>query len=215
MPKPAEPSRGAAIVEQVRRHGIHDARILHALGRIPRERFVPPGERDYATEDRALPIGLNQTISQPFIVALMTLELALTGTEKVLEIGTGSGYQTAILAELAGSVYTIERLKVLSLRARGLLDGLGITNVHYRIGDGSLGWPEEGPFDRILVTAAAPRVPAPLVDQLVEGGLMIIPIGDEEDQHITAVRRQASCAVARKVLPCRFVKLIGREGWSA
>lgn len=215
MPSPAEPSSGAAIVEQVRRHGILDVRVLNALGRVPRERFIPPVERPHATEDRALPIGMDQTISQPFIVALMTLELALTGTERVLEIGTGSGYQTAILAQLAGEVFTVERLRLLSLRARGILDGLGLTNVHYRVDDGTLGWPEEAPFDRILVTAAAPCVPPTLVEQLVEGGLMIAPVGDVEDQYITAIRRQKGGVATRKILPCRFVKLIGEEGWES
>src|SRR6478736_5210732 len=162
MPRRKEPSRGRSLVEQVRKQGIHDPRILNVLGRVPRERFVPPDERPHSTEDRALPIGLKQTISQPFIVAVMTLELALTGVERVLEIGTGSGYQTAILAELAGMIFTVERYPILSYRARGILDGLGYTNIHYRVGDGTLGWPEEAPYDRILVTAGAPSLPPSL-----------------------------------------------------
>jgi protein-L-isoaspartate(D-aspartate) O-methyltransferase len=201
-------------VEQVRRHGIRDPGVLRALGRVARARFVPPDAREYAAEDRALPIGLGQTISQPFIVAVMTLELALTGTERVLEIGTGSGYQTAILADLAAEVYSVERLRTLSLRARGLLDGIRLTNVHYRIGDGSLGWAEHAPFERILVTAAAPALPAPLFEQLAEGGLLVAPLGDGDDQQITVVRKQNGRGSRRSVLPCRFVKLIGEKGWS-
>src|SRR6202023_2515860 len=145
-------------------------RVLEILARLPRARFLPPEERAHATEDRALPIGLEQTISQPLMVAVMTVELDWGGSERVLEIGTGSGYQTAVLSLLAAEVFTVERLATLSLRARGLLDGLGRTNIHYRIGDGSLGWPEEAKFDRVLVTAGAPAFPAALFAQLREGG---------------------------------------------
>ena len=158
-------------------------------------------------------IGLDQTISQPFIVAVMTLELALTGRERVLEIGTGSGYQSAVLAHLAAEVFTVERFGELSLRARGILDGLSLTNIRYRIGDGTLGWPEEAPFDRIIVTAAAPEMPRSLFDQLAEGGLLVAPIGDDEMQQMTVVRKENGRAKAREVLSCRFVKLIGEEGW--
>lgn len=213
MPRRREPSRGRSLVDLVREQGIQDPRILNVLGRVPRENFVPPSERASAADDRALPIGLKQTISQPFIVAVMTLELALTGVERVLEIGTGSGYQTAILAELAGSIFTVERYPVLSLRARGILDGLGYTNIHFRVGDGSLGWSEEAPFDRILLTAAAPAVPPTLFAQLVEGGLIVAPIGAADDQKIVVVRKEAGVAVPRDVLACRFVPLIGEEGW--
>lgn len=213
MPRRKEPSRGKSLVEQVRRQGVNDPRILNVLGRVPRERFVPPDERPHSTEDRALPIGLKQTISQPFIVALMTLELALTGVERVLEIGTGSGYQTAILAELSGLIFTVERHPLLSLRARGILDGLGYTNIHYLVGDGSLGWSDEAPFDRILLTAAAPAVPPTLFSQLVEGGLLVAPIGSADDQKIVVVRKQDGVPVSHDVLACRFVPLIGEEGW--
>jgi len=213
MARPRKRSNGNPLVEQVRGQGIHDPRILNVLGRVPREKFVPPDERAYSAEDRALPIGMNQTISQPFIVALMTLELALTGVERVLEIGTGSGYQTAILAELAGMVFTVERHPVLSYRARGTLDGLGYTNIRYRIGDGTLGWPEEAPFDRVLVTAGAPALPPSLFAQLVEGGLMVAPIGESTDQKILVIRKQADAPVTREVLAVRFVPLIGEEGW--
>ncbi|MBX6316521.1 MAG: protein-L-isoaspartate(D-aspartate) O-methyltransferase [Isosphaeraceae bacterium] len=213
MPRPPEPRPGAAIAAQVRARGIDDPQVLDALSRFARSRFVPPAERPHAGADRALPIGLNQTISQPYIVALMTRELDLHGTERVLEIGTGSGYQTAILSRLAAEVYTIERITTLSLRARGLLDGLGITNIHYRIGDGSLGWLEAAPFDRILVTAGAPALPPALFNQLAEGGLLVAPLGPEHNQQINTVHKLLGQPKFREVLPCRFVKLIGEGGW--
>jgi protein-L-isoaspartate(D-aspartate) O-methyltransferase len=212
MPSPPDPS-GDPIARQLRDKGIRDPRVLDAMSRVPRARFMPPQVRDLAGEDRAVEIGLDQTISQPFIVAVMTLELALKGTERVLEIGTGSGYQAAILAVLADQVYTVERFAELSLRARGILDGLGFDNVRYRIGDGTLGWPEEAPFGRIIVTAAAPHLPAPLFEQLAEGGLIVAPIGDDELQQITVVRKLGGKPKVREVLSCRFVKLIGEEGW--
>jgi protein-L-isoaspartate(D-aspartate) O-methyltransferase len=208
-----DPRPGAAIAHQVRQRGIKDPRILTALARLSRGRFMPPEARSQALADRAVPIGLEQTISQPFMVAVMTLELALTGTERVLEIGTGSGYQTAVLSDLAAEVFTIERLATLSLRARGLLDGLGRMNIRYRIGDGTLGWPEEAPFDRILITAGAPAVPPPLFDQLAEGGLLVAPLGDESVQELTQVRKHKGEMIRRKIMPCCFVKLIGAEGW--
>ena len=212
MPSPREPS-GPAIAQQVREKGIRDPRVLAALERVPRDRFVPPETRDLARADQAVEIGLDQTISQPFMVAAMTLELALSGREKVLEIGTGSGYQSAVLAHLAAEVFTIERFAELSLRARGILDGLGLTNLRYKIGDGSLGWPEQAPFDRVLVTAAAPAMPRSLFDQLAEGGLLVAPIGDDELQQLTVVRKARGKPSSRRVMSCRFVKLIGEEGW--
>jgi protein-L-isoaspartate(D-aspartate) O-methyltransferase len=187
--------------------------VLEALSRISRARFLPPAERASALDDRAVPIGLKQTMSQPFMVAVMTLELALRGTERVLEIGTGSGYQTAILSQLAAEVYTIERIATLSLRARSILDGMSMTNIHYRIGDGTLGWPEAAPFDRILVTAGAPNLPSALFSQLAEGGLMVVPLGEELAQELMLVRKVQGAPVLRAILPCRFVKLIGAEGW--
>jgi protein-L-isoaspartate(D-aspartate) O-methyltransferase len=214
MPRPPEPSPADSLVRQMRDKGISDPQVLAALGRVPRVRFLPPEERPHAQDDCALPIACHQTISQPYVVALMTEELALGGDERVLEIGTGSGYQTAILSELAAEVFTIERHALLSLRARSILDGLGRTNIHFRIGDGSLGWPEAAPFDRVLVTAGAPVVPAALFAQLAEGGLLVAPIGDEEQQQLTVVRKQKGRRVVREVLPCRFVKLVGRQGWA-
>jgi protein-L-isoaspartate(D-aspartate) O-methyltransferase len=213
MPRRPDRSPGSAIARQVRAHGISDPRVLDALSQISRERFLPPGARAQAQADRAVPIGFDQTISQPFIVAVMTLELALTGIERVLEVGTGSGYQAAVLSLLAAEVFTIERHTTLSLRARGILDGMGLTNIRYRIGDGSLGWPEEAPFDRILVTACAPDLPSSLFSQLVEGGVLIAPLGTDREQHLTVVRKQGGSPVTRRLIPCRFVKLIGEQGW--
>lgn len=213
MPTPPD-DPGEAIVRQVRDKGIVDRRVLDALARVPRPRFLPPEKRIFALHDRAVEIGLDQTISQPFMVGAMTQELALAGPERVLEIGTGSGYQAAVLAHLAAEVYTIERHAELSLRARGILDGLGLVNVRYRIGDGTLGWPEGAPFDRVLVTAGAPRLPPSLFGQLSEGGLLVAPIGDDELQHLTVVRKVKGRPRARQVFPCHFVKLIGEEGWS-
>lgn len=213
-PNSRDPYPGAAIALQVRERGIEDPRVLEAMARISRRRFLPPDERRYALADRAIPIGEDQTISQPFMVAVMTLELALTGTERVLEIGTGSGYQTAVLSIMASEIYTVERLKRLSLRARSILDGLGRTNIHYRIGDGTLGWPAEAPFDRIIVTAGAPGFPSALFDQLTEGGILVAPVGNESSQDLTIVRKQGGEPITRSIMPCRFVKLIGAEGWA-
>lgn len=213
MPGPPEDAPGSAIARMVRDRGITDARVLQAIARFPRARFMPPETRSEAGADRAVPIGLDQTISQPYIVGLMTEQLLLSGDERVLEIGTGSGYQTAILSVLAREVITVERLPLLSLRARGVLDGFSVTNVRYGIGDGSLGWPEFAPYDRILVTAAAPAMPPALFAQLVEDGLMVIPVGDEDGQQLTVIRRKNGQWDARQVLACRFVKLVGEEGW--
>ncbi len=203
---------GMAIARQVRDKGIRDRKVLDALTRVPRARFLPPEKRGLAHEDRAVEIGLNQTISQPFMVAVMTRELALTGQERVLEIGTGSGYQAAVLSHLAAEVLTIERLAELSLRARGILDGLGLANLRYRIGDGTLGWPEEAPFDRILVTAGAPEMPPSLFDQLAEGGILVAPLGDDRLQQLTVIRKVKGRPISRSVLSCHFVKLIGKQG---
>jgi protein-L-isoaspartate(D-aspartate) O-methyltransferase len=213
MSNPHDPLPGAAIARQVRKRGIKDPRILEALARLSRAQFMPPETRGQALADRAVTIGLDQTISQPFMVAVMTLELALSGGERVLEIGTGSGYQTALLSDLAAAVFTIERHPLLSLRARGILDGLGRTNIHYRIGDGTLGWPEEAPFDRILVTAGAPGFPSTLFEQVAEGGVLVAPLGDADAQELTVIRKQHGRPTQRAVMPCRFVKLIGEEGW--
>jgi protein-L-isoaspartate(D-aspartate) O-methyltransferase len=201
------------VEEQLAGRGITDARVLDAMRRVPRHRFVEEALRDRAYGDHPLPIGEGQTISQPYMVAAMTQLLRLTGREKVLEIGTGSGYQTAILAELARRVCSIERLPTLATRARRTLEVLGYTNAVVRTGDGTYGWPDEAPFDRILVTAAAPSVPAPLFQQLTEGGRMVVPVGQTQSQTLTVVdkvdgrmRTSADCG-------CVFVKLVGKYGW--
>ncbi|SIO03154.1 protein-L-isoaspartate(D-aspartate) O-methyltransferase [Singulisphaera sp. GP187] len=213
--RPRDPFPGAAIAQQVRQRGIRDPRLLNVLARLSRRQFLPPEERRFALDDRAIPIGHDQTISQPFMVAVMTLELALTGTERVLEIGTGSGYQTAVLSLMAeeGEIFTIERHATLSLRARTILDGLGRTNIRYLIGDGTLGWPAEAPFDRILVTAGAPGFPSALFNQLIEGGRLVAPVGDEYSQELMLFRKQNGRPESRSIMGCRFVKLIGAEGW--
>jgi len=198
---------------QLVRRGISDERVLAALRRIPRHRFVEEGLQHRAYGDYPLPIGEEQTISQPYIVALMTSLLELTGGEKVLDIGTGSGYQTAVLAELSRRVCSIERLPRLAERARKLLESLGYANVWIRVGNGALGWPDEAPFDRILVAAAGPSVPPPLVEQLGEGGRLVAPVGDEESQTLTLVERRHGEVHTRAMGECRFVKLVGKYAW--
>jgi protein-L-isoaspartate(D-aspartate) O-methyltransferase len=202
-------ARQAMILDQLQRRGIIQARVLSAMGRIPRERFVAPGQEDQAYEDRALAIECDQTISQPYIVGLMTQALELAGDEKVLELGTGSGYQTAILAELAARVVSIERHAELSQRAAGLLAELGYHNVRLVVGDGSAGWPQEAPYDRIIVTAAASEVPQALFAQLREGGILVIPIGDRDSQALHAIRKEDGQPQSTTLSGCRFVPLVG------
>jgi len=188
---------------------IHDPAVLAAIERVPRHRFVPEHLQDQAYEDRPLPIGLEQTISQPYIVALMTQALALTPDSKVLEIGTGSGYQTAILAELAGDVYTVEVRPELQERARQILAELGYDNIHFRVGNGWEGWPEEAPFDAIIVTAAATEIPQALVQQLAPGGRMVIPVGEHEwNQHLWLLTKHEDGLEKESLGPVRFVPLI-------
>ncbi len=190
---------------------ITDRDVLSAIERVPRHRFVPPDHQEYAYEDRPLPIGQGQTISQPFIVALMTQLLELTPASKVLEIGTGCGYQTAILAELAKEVYTIEVLPELSARAQKTLAELGYDNVRFRVGDGWDGWPKEAPFDGIIVTAAAPAWPPPLVEQLAEGGNLVIPVGPSGwDQVLWRAAKREGEITKHQVAPVRFVPLVSK-----
>jgi protein-L-isoaspartate(D-aspartate) O-methyltransferase len=205
--------RERMVDEQLVRRGITDERVLAAMRRIPRHRFVDEGLRHRAYGDYPLPIGEEQTISQPYIVALMTSLLELTGREKVLEIGTGSGYQAAVLAEVSRRVCSIERLPRLAERARKLLESLGYANVWIRVGNGALGWSDEAPFDRILVAAAGPAVPPPLVDQLGEGGRLVAPVGDAEGQTLTLVERRSGEVRTRAVGDCRFVPLVGKYAW--
>lgn len=201
------------VAEQLAARGIRDERLLDVMREIPRHLFIPPSLAPRAYEDGPLPIGEGQTISQPYIVAEMTQALALTGTEKVLEIGTGSGYQTAILSRLAREVVTIERIAPLSERARAILLEVGAANVRFRVGDGTLGSPEDAPFDRILVTAASPDVPRPLFEQLTEGGTMLIPIGGRWEQDLCRVRKVQGALRREYLGGCRFVPLVGQCGF--
>ena len=201
------------IEQQLRRRGITDDRVLAALGRVPREWFVLPELRDRAYADSALAVGAGQTISQPYIVGLTTQALLVSPEHRVLEVGTGSGYQAAVLAEMGAEVFTIERLAPLSLRARSVLDARGYDRIHFRIGDGTLGWPEEAPFDRIAVTAMAPELPRALFAQLREGGRLVMPIGTSERQQLALVTKSAGQPVVEELCGCLFVKLIGEQGW--
>ncbi len=199
--------------KQLQQRGIVDPAVLLAMLRVPREQFLPEDLRTEAYADRALSIDCGQTISQPYIVGLMTQALQLSGVETVLEIGTGSGYQTAILAELARSVITIERHSPLSQQAARRLEQLGYGNVTFVCGDGTLGWPGGAPYDRIVVTAAAAECPPALFDQLREGGLLVAPLGDQEYQVLKAIRKEEGQPHATDLSPCRFVPLIGEQGW--
>jgi protein-L-isoaspartate(D-aspartate) O-methyltransferase len=201
--------RRRMIHSQLLQRGISDQRVLDAMDRVPRERFVEPEDEDAAYADRALAIECGQTISQPYIVALMTQSLRLSGPERVLEVGTGSGYQAAVLAELAREVITIERHGELSRRAACLLGELGYRNIRFVVGDGSLGWPELAPYDRIIVTAAAARVPQPLIEQLIDGGILVIPVGGDEGQQLQAIQKQGDRLVTECLSYCRFVPLVG------
>ena len=192
---------------------IKDKRVLAVMARIPRELFVPPDKQYLAYEDRPLPIGLEQTISQPFIVALMTQALELTGGEKVLEIGTGSGYQTAILAELARHVVTTERLTALAEAARSVLHSLGYNNIEVHLAGETLGWRRGAPYDAIMVTAAAPEVPADLLAQLAIGGRMVIPVGSRYVQELYKITRHRTKNIVQNLGGCRFVSLIGKDAW--
>ncbi len=202
------------LADELRRRGIRRQRVLDAFARVPREAFVPPDLRHAAEDDRPLPIGFGQTISQPYMAAYMTELLRLRGGERVLEVGTGSGYQTAVLALLAGEVFTIEIVPELAQAAASRLEALGLRNVRLRVGDGSTGWAENAPFDRILVTAAAPSVPPALREQLAPGGRLIVPVGPPHgDQALVLVRRRRSGETdVRVVADVRFVPLRGEAG---
>jgi protein-L-isoaspartate(D-aspartate) O-methyltransferase len=222
---PGEPERGGPgedefavrraemIEKQLRRRGVTDARVLAAMAALPRHEFVPSELRHRSYEDVPLPIGEGQTISQPYIVAAMTTALGLNGTERVLEIGTGCGYQTAVLSGLAKIVFSIESRSELASSAAVRLERLGHTNVHVHCGDGTLGLPEFAPFDAILVAAAAPAVPEPLRSQLAEGGRMILPVGDAENQELRIIERAGNSFHTTTLEGCRFVPLVGYYGW--
>jgi protein-L-isoaspartate(D-aspartate) O-methyltransferase len=199
---------------QMESRGIGDARVLDAMRRVPRHLFVPPGSRSIAYEDRPVSIGHKQTISQPYMVAFMTQELELRGTERVLEIGTGSGYQTAILAELCPEVYSVERIPELAAAAEKTLLSLGYQRVHVRTGDGGEGWPAYAPYDRILVTAAAPSIPQALRSQMADNAVMVIPVGDwRRNQEIIVARRIGGTFTVDRSIGCRFVPLVGQGGF--
>ena len=207
--------RGARLrlVEDIRAKGIRDLAVLRAFERVPRHQFVPTGIRHRAYEDTPLPIGNGQTISQPYIHAHYLELLTLKGTEKVLEIGTGTGYQTALLAQLVPQVFSIERIAALTEQAKANLAKLGIANVSLCVGDGTLGWKAYAPYDAILVSAGSPSVPQPLLDQLADGGRLLVPEGDLETQHLMIYTRRGARTEKREVAPVRFVPLIGSHGW--
>lgn len=206
-------TRHRMLEKHLRGRGICDPRVLAAMADVPREEFVSQSYLSQAYADGPLPIGLGQTISQPYIVALMTQELRVEGECEVLELGTGSGYQTAVLSKLAKKVYTIERLGGLSESAQATLGGLGIDNVEFYMGDGSRGWPEKRLFERIMITAAVPAIPEPVVDQLADGGIMIAPIGPSGVQRLMAWERTGEKINERFICDVRFVKLIGEHSF--
>jgi protein-L-isoaspartate(D-aspartate) O-methyltransferase len=208
-----EKLRRRMVEEQLKNRGVADERVLAAFRKVPRHRFIPEEYQAQAYEDHPLPIGEGQTISQPYIVALMVERLRLQGHERILEIGTGSGYQTALLAELALEVFSIERIPPLLQRAKARLEELGYLNVHLSPGNGSLGWPAQAPYDAIIVSAAAPDVPRPLLAQLAEPGRMVLPIGTAEAQMLTEVEKLHGAVTRRDLTGCVFVPLLGEYGW--
>ncbi len=209
--------RGARrhLVELLQEQGIRDLAVLHAIDEVPRHRFIPTGVRHRAYEDSPLPIGNGQTISQPMIHARYLELLHLTGNEKVLEIGTGSGYQTALLARMAAQVFSIERIAPLLDRARDVLGEIGVRNVSFLLGDGTLGWRQYAPFDAILVSAAAPTVPPAYTEQLAEGGRLVIPLGDRDEQMLNVITRRGDVLTQVEAGPVRFVPLLGKESWES
>ncbi|MBI3583051.1 MAG: protein-L-isoaspartate(D-aspartate) O-methyltransferase [Nitrospinae bacterium] len=208
-----ESDKKIMVEEQLIGRGIRDRRVLDAMGKVPRHLFVEEALRSRAYGDHPLPIGEKQTISQPYMVALMTESLELKGDEKVLEIGTGSGYQSAVLAELCEKVYSVERIKSLAVKARDRLDSLGYLNIAIKIFDGTYGWIEHAPYDAIIVTAGAPDIPKSLIDQLAVGGRMVIPIGDEFSQTLVKLEKGRDGITTTNICGCVFVKLVGNHGW--
>ena len=207
-------AREKMVKNQLVSRGIADPGVLEAMGKVQRQLFVEEALIGEAYNDHPLPVGYKQTISQPYIVAVMTEALQLTGKEKTLEIGTGSGYQTAILAELSKTVYTIERIEPLLKKSKMLLESLGYTNIFFRSFDGTLGWEEFAPYDAIIVTAGAPKIPHPLMDQMGEGGRLILPIGNRYGQDLIKVTRVKNVFKEENLGGCRFVDLIGSHGWN-
>ena len=215
MNDPYQAARLKMVQEQIAARGINDERLIAAMMKVPRHYFVPPHLQSRAYDDNALPIDADQTISQPYMVALMTYHLDLRGDEKVLEIGTGSGYQAALLAELAYRVYTIDRISKLAQKARSILEELGYDNIVVTSGDGTLGWSEYAPYDRIITTAAAPKIPNALFNQLKDGGKMVIPVGDRNSQTLKIIQRQGDEAKVLNSVACMFVPLVGKQGWNS
>lgn len=209
-----ETLRRKMVEEQLIPRGISDARVLSALGKVERHAFIQPDLRDSAYQDHPLPIGEEQTISQPYIVAEMTQRLSLKGEERVLEIGTGSGYQAAILSCLAKEVYTIERIPALAEKAAHALKELGYNNVKTKVGDGTLGWSEYAPYDAIIVTAGAPKIPDAYIEQIKEGGRLIIPVGGRFSQVMTCAEKKSEGIAVSQVCGCVFVPLLGKDGWN-
>ncbi len=211
-----EIARKRMVETQLLGRGIKDRRVIEAILKVPRHAFVEEAMSAQAYSDSPLPIGERQTISQPYMVALMSELLELTGREKVLEIGTGSGYQAAILSLLCARVYTVERIPALASKARKVLDSLGYANVNVKVDDGTLGWESEAPFDAIMVTAGSPDVPPGLVDQLAPGGRLVIPVGNQFSQVLVRIRkREDGSLVEEQSVGCRFVRLVGKFGWSS
>ncbi len=209
-----ERRRDVMVQQQIEMRGITDPDVLAAMRSVPRHLFVSDALKDQAYGDFPLPIGEQQTISQPFIVAEMTQALEIGKDDRVLEIGTGSGYQAAVLAQIAYRVYTIERIRSLYVQTRSLLDRLKYHNVIMRCADGTMGWKDESPFDAIIVTAGSPRIPESLVEQLAEGGRMVVPVGDQHAQDLIKITRDSQGTRQTSLGGCRFVKLVGKQGWN-
>jgi protein-L-isoaspartate(D-aspartate) O-methyltransferase len=204
------------VEQQIAARGITDPRVLEAMSTIPRHLFVGAGLQNHAYSDASLPIGEKQTISQPYMVAVMTAALELQGDERILEIGTGSGYQTAVLSRLVKRVYSVERISVLASRARKVLDQLQMSNINIKISDGSIGWQDQAPFAGILVAAGSPDVPTKYLEQLEVGGKLVLPVGDQDQQILTRIIRLEDGRFKREqLMGCRFVPLIGEQGWQA
>ena len=205
--------RRRMVEEQLGDRGIRDLRLLEVMTRVPRHLFALDSLQHRAYGDTPLPIGENQTISQPYIVAAMTEALGLKGDERVLEIGTGSGYQTAVMAELAAQVFTIERINVLSRKAQNILEGLGYANIVFKMFDGTYGWPDQTPFNAIMITASAKEIPEALIKQLGEGGRLVAPAGDEQKQKLMVLKKKGDRVTKKEICDCKFVPLVGKYGW--
>ncbi|GAB4174448.1 MAG: protein-L-isoaspartate(D-aspartate) O-methyltransferase [Geothermobacteraceae bacterium] len=206
-------ARRKMVEQQIRGRGISDPKVLAAMSEVPRHLFVEPALESQAYSDTPLPIGFRQTISQPYMVGFMTAALELTGEERVLEVGTGSGYQAAVLARIARRVYTVERIPELARRARRLFDQLGLANINLKVSDGTIGWAAEAPFDAIIVTAGSPSVPPEYLQQLADGGRLVIPVGSREGQVLKRIVRTGESWEEENLLGCRFVPLVGQKGW--